>query len=82
MDTGALSISMTSTMGAGLQLGVDFSLGDDIGFSIGGLNADGTTEKVPSVPGGVKGHARMIGTELTLADTLLITPILANPVYQ
>jgi hypothetical protein len=81
MEAGARSVSMTSTMGDGLRLGVDFALGDDVGFSIGGTNPDGT-EKVPSQPGGVKGIARLIGTELTLDNTPLITPILANPIYQ
>lgn len=43
MKDGALSLALSSIAAEGPQLGVDFSIGDDVGFVIGGLGYDPTT---------------------------------------
>jgi hypothetical protein len=80
MKDGAISLTMSASVSdsACPQLGTDFSLGDDIGFNVGGLDAN-ANDLVPSAPGGVKGVARMIGYQLTLSETPIITPILSGP---
>lgn len=40
MKDGALSLALSSVASEGPQLGVDFNLGDDVGFVIGGLGND------------------------------------------
>jgi hypothetical protein len=59
------------------QLGVDWFLGDDVGFNIGGPDANGV-ETVPGFPGGYKGTGRAIGYTLEVTETPIITPILTN----
>jgi hypothetical protein len=74
---GARPISMTAALAAclkGRQLGIDWHLGDDIGYQVG------VSKPVPAFPGGLAGVGRCIGYELT--DTT-ITPILADAtLYQ
>jgi len=56
------------------RYGVDWTLGDDAGYRIGGLD-DAGTETVKSIPGGISGVGRAIAYEVT-ADT--ISPVLAQ----
>ena len=59
------------------RLGIDWGMGDDVGYTIGGINSDGT-QQVPAFPGGLSGTGRVVGWELTLGDTRMVTPILAS----
>lgn len=63
---------------AGRRLGVDWGLGDDIGYNVRSpyTNAQGETVTIRAFPRGVKGVARAIGYELT--DTT-VAPTLADP---
>lgn len=81
LATGALSVGLSSLAAEGPQLGIDWFLGDDVGFVIGGLDTQGK-DTVPSFPGGISGVARVLGWELTLSETPVITPILINPIYS
>ena len=75
---GLSSVSLAASMTNAPRLGVDWSIGDDIGFSIGGIDEAGL-DTVPAFPGGLSGTARAIGWELTLGNTPIITPILTDP---
>lgn len=74
----ALAMSAIASDKGCPQLGVDWNIGDDIGFSIGGLDQNGR-DTVPAFPGGVSGTARCIGWQLELSNTPIITPVLAGP---
>lgn len=80
MDSGAVTLTMSAVASdAGCpQLGIDWFIGDDIGFNIGGIDSNGN-DTVPSVPGGLRGVARAVGYQLTLDNTPIITPVLAGP---
>jgi hypothetical protein len=62
----------------GLQLGIDWFVGDDVGFNIGGLDRWGK-EITPAFPGGLVGTARAVGYNLTLGNTPILTPSLISP---
>ncbi|MFE4469558.1 hypothetical protein ACFRFH_12155 [Leifsonia sp. NPDC056824] len=78
MKAGAIALTMSANaLDKGCpQLGVDWFLGDDVAFNIGGIV--GGVDTVPSVPGGLNGTARAIGYTLTLADPPILTPVLAG----
>lgn len=77
LGPGARPITMTASLSAceeGRRLGVDWRLGDDIGYAVG------TSEPIPAFPGGLSGVGRCIGYEFTLTT---ITPTLADAtLYQ
>jgi len=73
-----IALSASATDKGCPQLGVDWNLGDDIGFNIGGLDANGR-DLVPSCPGGYEGTGRAIGWQLELSNTPTVTPVLAAP---
>jgi hypothetical protein len=75
MTGGATSVSLTAVTQDAPRLGVDWGLGDDVGYVIGGKDRYGK-ETVPSVPGGLTGTARAIGWEMSFGDVDLVTPIL------
>jgi hypothetical protein len=77
---GAVSVALSAIDSTGSRLGVDWSLGDDVGFVIGGTA--GGIETVPAFPGGIKGAARAISWSLTLGNTPEVTPTLTNPVFS
>lgn len=62
------------------KLGVDWILGDDVGYQIGGLEYDPTNpagrQSVPAFPGGLTGTMRAIGWEMTLDGVQTVTPTL------
>jgi hypothetical protein len=63
------------------RLGIDWSIGDDIGYVIGGSAVDERGqeyETVPGFPGGVQGSARAIGWELNLTGIETVTPVLQD----
>lgn len=62
MQDGSLALTLTANREEAPQLGKDWRLGDDIGFSI----------DAPEFPGGISGTARCVGWELT--DTT-VTPL-------
>lgn len=75
---GSTALSLTAAVEAAPVLGVDWFLGDDLGYAIGGLDQSGR-DTVPAFPGGISGIARNSGWELTLDDTPFVTPILISP---
>lgn len=75
IKNGTKSFSFSAVTDNAPVLGVDWVLGDDIGYAIGGLDQNGV-DTVPSVPGGITGVARAIGWTLTIGNTPIITPIL------
>jgi len=74
---GSDSLAMSVIAEDAPQLGVDWILGDDIGFQLGGIDASGE-DTVPAFPGGLAGVARAVGWELELSETPIITPIIAG----
>jgi hypothetical protein len=80
IEQGSVTLSMSAAVAdpGCPQLGVDWALGDDIGYSIGGLDGNGN-DTVPAFPGGISGTGRAIGYTLTLSETSMITPVLAAP---
>ncbi|MGV8912247.1 MAG: hypothetical protein ACOH14_06465 [Rhodoglobus sp.] len=68
---GTSSVSLSAVVGKGTpRLGVDWRIGDDVGFHI--------DSSVPAFPLGKAGVARAIGWELDLGATQSMTPILAG----
>lgn len=63
MQAGSVALSITANRAEAPQLGVDWNIGDDIGFDI----------TAPEFPQGISGTARCVGWELT--DTT-ITPLI------
>lgn len=57
------------------RLGRDWVEGDDIGYIVGGIDADGF-ETVPAFPGGISGVVRALGWVLDLDDVPQVTPVL------
>ena len=80
MAGGARVISLTSTVAGAPRLGLDWSIGDDVGYVVGGTVDDGSRvyESVPAFPGGIRGTARAIGWELTLTGVETVVPVLQN----
>jgi hypothetical protein len=80
LQQGSVTLSMDAVASdpACPQLGVDWNLGDDIGYRIGGLDANGV-DTVPAFPGGISGTARAIGYTLDVTETPVLTPVLAAP---
>jgi len=74
---GTETIAMVADLNSAPKLGVDWNLGDDIGFQIGGLDANGH-DTVPGFPGGFTGVSRAIGWDLQLSATPTVTPIIAG----
>ena len=72
MKTGTNGVELSAIMAEAPQLGVDWSVGDDIGYQIG------VTGFVPSVPRGLIGVARAIGFQIDISTTPVITPILSG----
>lgn len=62
MQTGSRSLALAIQGNVFPRAGVDFRLGDDVGYAIGGLDSVGN-ETVPSVPGGISGVSRVIGIQ-------------------
>lgn len=75
------------------QLGYDWFLGDDIGYTIGApmlyrdqfgssfsdtFGMPDTTVTVPSIPDGIHATARVIGYQYTLGPTRSVVPVLAG----
>lgn len=75
IKNGTKSFSFSAVTENAPVLGVDWFIGDDMGYAIGGLDQNGN-DTVPSVPGGISGVSRAIGWSLTLGNTPIITPIL------
>jgi hypothetical protein len=72
---GSRALTLTADMGTAPALNRDWWLGDDVGYQIGGVGADGR-DTVPAFPGGLSGTARAIGWELDLRGVPTVAPIL------
>lgn len=71
---GAIAVTLTAELASAPRCGVDWHLGDDVGYSIGGLD-DAGRDIVRAFPGGYAGVARCIGYELGEST---ISPIIAS----
>jgi hypothetical protein len=78
LKNGSTAVEMTAVAADAPILGVDWGLGADVGFVIGGTDSTGR-ETVPSFPGGMKGTARVAGWSLDLGRTPVVTPVLVSP---
>jgi hypothetical protein len=78
MANGARSLTLSSIASQGPIFGVDWFLGDDIGYSVGGQDQN-AHETVPGFPGSLSGIARAIGWEMQPdIPTNIVTPILGS----
>lgn len=68
-----LSLTVTRQNDFGRTYGIDWQMGDDVGYSIGGLDDQGQ-DTVLAFPGGITGTGRVIAVEMVDESTL--TPIL------
>ena len=78
---GSTVAALTAVTTNAPRVGVEWSIGDDVGYVIGGtvVERPGVThESVPGFPGGLTGVARAIGWELTFGEVDKITPVLQN----
>jgi len=73
MKSGSEAIALTLDLESAPRLGIDWNIGDTVGVVIGGIGAD-DREKVPSVPGGIDGHARIAGWVRDMAEPQTIIP--------
>jgi hypothetical protein len=78
MQNGSRALTLSTIASEGPILGKDWFMGDTVGYSIGGLNANGV-ESVPAFPGGLVGQARVVGIQFQPdIPTPIVTPILAG----
>jgi hypothetical protein len=63
---GTNTLSLASVTEKAPRLGVDWNIGDDIGYVV----------NAPAFPGGIEGVVRAIGWQLDLGNPEIITPIL------
>jgi len=75
---GTTSSALTAAISDAPRFGVDWVLGDDVGYQVGGINQDGK-ETVPGFPGGITGVVRAVGVQFELSPTPMITPVIAGP---
>lgn len=75
MASGGRSLSLTAVWDDAPRLGRDWSIGDDLGYVLGGLDSDGV-DTVPAFPGGLSGVARAWGWEINLTEPVTVSPIL------
>jgi hypothetical protein len=78
MHAGSTSVALSAFASLAPQLGIDWFMGDDMGYAIGGPDTNGV-DTVPAFPGGLTGSARQVGWELTLGMTQILTPTLISP---
>ena len=77
MANGTTGLSLSASVEAAPRLGVDWFIGDDVGYDVGGLAADGV-ELAPQFPGGIRGVARCAGWSRTLGVNPMVTPVLVS----
>lgn len=77
LGSGTSSLSLTAVVQDAPKLGVDWSIGDDIGFKLGGIDQAGN-ETADAFPGGMSGVARAVGWEYEPDGIGYVTPILAG----
>ena len=75
LAAGTAVLSMTAVADRGPRLGIDWAIGDDIGYVVGGPDRH-DEETVPAFPGGLTGVARAIGWELSLTGVPEVVPVL------
>lgn len=74
LSPGAIALSLTAALAAAPMYGQEWRLGDDVGYSVGGVDDQGQ-QTVLAFPGGITGVGRVIAYELTETT---VTPILAQ----
>jgi hypothetical protein len=79
MQNGARGIALSIKGNVFPQFGVDYQVGDDVSYRIGGYDATGK-DTVPPIPGGIFGVARVVGVRRQNPDspTPITTPILVG----
>lgn len=75
LSSGSSVLSISAIVGRAPSLGIDWSIGDDIGYVVGGADRH-DIQTVPAFPNGLAGVARAIGWELKLAGVPVVTPVL------
>ncbi|MCL2089840.1 MAG: hypothetical protein FWH11_01210 [Micrococcales bacterium] len=68
---GTVSLTMTANLDAAPRLGVDWSLGDEVGYVV-------QPGVFPAFPDGLSGVSRAVGWEVDLTGARTITPVLAG----
>ncbi len=79
---GSVALTLTGAIVESPHLGVDWFLGDDLGYQIGGLDENGN-DTVLAFPGGISGVGRAIAYEIggqSGQQPTTITPILAQAI--
>lgn len=80
LEPGAVALALTGAIMESPKLGSDWVIGDDIGYSVGGLDANGN-DTVLAFPGGISGVGRAVAVEIGGQSgymPTLISPILAQ----
>lgn len=72
---GTRTLALQAAVTAAPRLGIDWVEGDDIGYIVGGIDADGV-DTLPAFPGGISGVVRALGWVLDLEDVPQVTPVL------
>lgn len=67
LSRGTRSLALSANVDAAPRLGVDWRIGDTVGYVLNG----------PAFPGGWSGTARAIGWDLTLTEPLTVSPVLS-----
>jgi len=78
MQDGSIALSLIAQLENAPKLGIDWNLGDDVAYQLGGLDEHGR-ETVPSIPGGISGVSRAVGWERTFGPAPTLTPIILAP---
>ena len=77
MLNGSTALAITADGESSPILGLDWGIGDDVGFVLGGLDDNGD-DTVPGFPGGLQGTGRAIGWQITPSNTWTIAPIVSG----
>lgn len=75
LAAGSAVLSLSAVVDRAPALGIDWSIGDDIGYVVGGADRH-DEQTVPAFPNGLTGVARAIGWELDMTDVWIVTPVL------
>lgn len=78
LASGGSALAMKANVSTAPALGVEWMLGDDIGYQIGGPESPTGRDSVPAFVGGIAGVMRCVGWEMDLGDVPTVTPILAS----
>jgi len=75
MMNGSTALAVVADGDSAPMLGVDWWIGDDVGFVLGGAD---DADALPAFPGGLQGTGRAIGWQLTPSTTWTIAPVVSG----